>query len=68
MIGKNLRSLRKKKGFSQERLARLADISLNTLTKIESGFAKKPTIQTVVKVARALNVSIEDLVKNSNGT
>ncbi len=63
MIGKNLRKLRKKKGFSQEKLARLADISLNTLTKIESGFAKKPTIQTVVKLAKALGVSIDELVK-----
>lgn len=64
MIGNNLRRLRKKKGLSQERLARLADISLNTLTKIESGFAKKPTIQTVVKLARALNISLDELVGN----
>jgi len=63
MIGPNLKKLRKKKGFSQEKLARLADISLNTLTKIESGFAKKPTIQTVVKLAKALEVHIEELLK-----
>jgi transcriptional regulator with XRE-family HTH domain len=49
-----------------ERLARLADISLNTLTKIESGFAKKPTIQTVVKLSKALEVKIEDLVKEES--
>jgi len=64
MIGNNLRRLRKKKGLSQEKLARLADISLNALTKIESGFAQKPTIQTVVKLSRALEVSIDELVKN----
>ncbi len=63
MIGNNLRRLRKKKGLSQEKLARLADISLNALTKIESGFAQKPTIQTVVKLAKALEFSIEKLVK-----
>ena len=63
MIGNNLRKLRKKKGLSQEKLARLADISLNALTKIESGFAKKPTIQTVVKLAKALDISIDELVK-----
>lgn len=63
MIGNNLRKLRKKKGLSQEKLARLADISLNTLTKIESGFAKKPTIQTVVKLAKALNITIDELVR-----
>lgn len=63
MIGNNVRKLRKKKGLSQEKLARLANISLNALTKIESGFAKKPTIQTVVKLARALGVSLDELVK-----
>ena len=31
MIGNNLRRIRKKNGLSQEKLARLADISLNTL-------------------------------------
>jgi transcriptional regulator with XRE-family HTH domain len=63
MFGNNLKRLRKKEGLSQEKLARLADISLNALTKIESGFARKPTIQTVVKLARALGVSIDELVK-----
>lgn len=66
MIANNLRRLRKKRGLSQEKLARLADISLNTLTKIESGFAKKPTIQTVVKLAKALEVSLDELVKIGN--
>ena len=63
MIGSNLKRLRKKKKLSQEKLARLADISLNTLTKIESGFAKAPTIQTVIKLAKALGISIDELVK-----
>ena len=63
MIGQNVRKLRKKKGLSQEKLARMADISLNALTKIESGFAKKPTIQTAVKLAKALEVSLDELVK-----
>lgn len=64
MIGNNVRRLRKKKGLSQEKLARRADISLNALSKIESGFVKKPSIQTVVKLARALEVSIDVLVRN----
>ena len=64
MIGNSVRRLRKKKGLSQEKLARRADISLNALTKIESGFARRPSIQTVVKLARALEVSIDKLVKN----
>jgi transcriptional regulator with XRE-family HTH domain len=65
MIGNSVRRLRKNKGLSQEKLARRADISLNALTKIESGFARRPSIQTVVKLARALEVSIDEIVKNA---
>ena len=54
-----------KKGLSQEKLARLADISNNTLIKIEQGIAKEPTITTVTKIASALGVSIDELVKGN---
>ena len=65
MLAENIRRLRKKKGLSQEKLARLADISNNTLIKIEQGIAKEPTITTVSKVASALGVSIDELVKGN---
>jgi len=63
MLAENIRRLRKKKGLSQEKLARIADISNNTLVKIEMGMAKEPTITTVRKIARALDVSIDKLVE-----
>ena len=62
MLAENIRRFRKKKGLSQEKLARLADISNNTLVKIEMGMAKEPTITTVSKIAKALDVSIDSLV------
>jgi len=62
MLAENIRSLRKKKGLTQEKLARLADISNNTLVKIEMGLAKEPTITTITKIADALDVSIDMLV------
>jgi len=62
-ITKNLRKLRKAKGLSQEKLARLADVANNTIIKIEAGKNKNPTIGTVQKIAKALGVSIEDLIK-----
>jgi transcriptional regulator with XRE-family HTH domain len=64
MIGNNIRRIRQQKKLTQEKLARLSDISLNTLTKIESGFVKTPNIKTVVKIAKALNVSLDRLVEN----
>jgi len=66
MLAKNIRRFRLKKGLSQEKLARLADISTVTLVKIEAGVAKEPTITTVTKIADALGISIDELVGRKN--
>ncbi len=63
MLAQNIRKLRLKKGLTQEKLSRLADIATATLVKIEAGIAKEPTITTVAKIADALEVSIDELVK-----
>ena len=63
MIAKKIRELRKKKKISQEKLARLADVSYNTIVKIESGESKNPTILTMSGIAKALGISIDELVK-----
>lgn len=59
---KKLAILRKEKGFTQEGLARSADISYHTIIKLESGGIKNPKIETVVKLADALGVSVDELV------
>jgi len=59
---KNLSRLRKEKGLTQEGLARKANISYHTLIKIESGGIKNPKIETVFKLADALDVTIDALV------
>jgi transcriptional regulator with XRE-family HTH domain len=58
-----IKLLREKKGLSQEKLARLADVSNNTIVNIESGKQGNPTIETVSKIAKALDVTIEELVR-----
>ena len=63
MIGDNVKKLRKKKGLTQDALARKADIPYTTLTKLESNVVKKPSVQTIAKIAKALNVDMETLVK-----
>jgi transcriptional regulator with XRE-family HTH domain len=67
MLAQNIRKLRLKNGLSQEKLARLADISNATLVKIESGAAKEPTITTVAKIASVLKISIDELVGRVQG-
>lgn len=62
-ISENLKKLRDKKGYSLEKVARLADLSLNTIVKIENGVNQNPTIETLTRIAKALEVPIEDLIK-----
>jgi len=62
-ISDNLRKLRTQRGYSLEKVARLADLSLNTVVKIENGINKNPTIETITKLAKALDIAIDDLIK-----
>ena len=62
-LSKNIKKLREAKGLSQEKLARLADVANNTLIKMETGENKNPTLETLKKVAQALEVSVDDLIK-----
>jgi len=62
MYLKNLKSIRNKKGWSQEKLAREANISYHTVVKIEQSVIKNPRIETVIKLADALGVSIDELI------
>ena len=63
MISRNIRNLRVKRGISQDRLSKLADLSLNTVVKVESGRSPNPTIGTLLKIARSLDFGINDLIK-----
>lgn len=63
LLGKKIKKLRQKNNLTQEKLAIKAGIPYTTLTKIESGVIKKPAVQTVVKIAEALGVKVEDLIK-----
>ena len=62
-ISKNIRKLREQKDISQDRLSKLADISLNTVAKLELNDTQNPTIETLQKIARALEVEVENLIK-----
>ncbi len=61
-LARKVKQLREKLGLSQEKLARLADVSNNTIINIEAGKQDNPTIDTLKKVSKALNVSVEDLI------
>lgn len=62
-ITENLRKLRKNKGLSQEKLARLAEVANNTIIKIEAGKNQNPTLDTLKKITKALEVTVDELIK-----
>lgn len=62
-IADNVKRLRDKKGYSLEKVARLSDLSLNTIVKIENGVNQNPTIETLIKIANAMEVEVDDLLK-----
>ena len=62
-IGGNIRKARNRLGLTQDDLVRKSGVKHTTLTKIESNVVIKPSVQTVAKIAKALGVPMEDLVK-----
>jgi len=63
IIGDNIRKYRKLAGISQDVLSKKADLAFHTIAKIEAGSTPNPTIDTVKKIADALGVSLDDLMK-----
>ena len=59
----NIKKYRQKLGVSQDRLSKMADVTYNTIIKIESGGSQNPTIDTLSKIAKALGVSVDDLIQ-----
>lgn len=62
IIGKRLFKERKKQGMTQERLSELADIDRSALSMLENG-KHSPSLESVTKIAHALNYPIEELFK-----
>lgn len=61
-LGKEIQKLRKELGLSQDEFARKADVPYTTLTKVETGVIKKPSVFVVAKIAKALDISVDDLL------
>ena len=62
MLGQSIRNARIKRKLTQDKLARLADIPYTSITKIETGVIKKPSVQTAAKIAKALGITLDELI------
>jgi transcriptional regulator with XRE-family HTH domain len=63
IIGDNIKKYRNKLGISQDVLSKRANLAFHTIAKIEAGSTPDPRIETVKKIADALGVSLDDLMK-----
>ena len=63
MLADNLKRYRAKIGLSQDQLARKAGITYSTLTKLESGVNQNPKVKTLQQLAKALDVTLDNLMK-----
>lgn len=61
-LGENIRRVRLDRGLTQDDLCRKLSIDTSYLSNVESG-NKNPTLATIEKIAKALDVSIDELMK-----
>lgn len=61
-LGKRLQAARQAAGLTQQKLCQQANLSFSTLTKIERGAIKAPSIFTIQAIAGALGVGLDELV------
>lgn len=62
-IAANLKKHRDSKDLSKADLARLSGVPVSTINSIESKVIANPDAATVQKIARALHVRTEDLLR-----
>ena len=62
-IAENLRKLRAEKKLSKSKLVTKTGLDYHTIAKIENGRTPDPRVHTMIKLAMALETSVEELVK-----
>ena len=67
MINENHKQICLKRGISAYRLSKLANIPISVAAKIIRGEVKNPRIDSVIKIADALDVTLDELVGRSEG-
>ncbi|MCX6756085.1 MAG: helix-turn-helix transcriptional regulator [Candidatus Nomurabacteria bacterium] len=61
-LGENMKKIRLAKGMTQGDICRALDVDRAYISNVESG-NKNPTLSTITKLAKALGVSIDELLK-----
>lgn len=61
-VGRRIRQAREDRGWNQSELARRADVTASSLSRVESGDIVVPSSELMAKVARALGVPVDSLM------
>lgn len=61
-FGAGLQQLRKSRGLSQEDLGKKVGLSIRMMTYYEQGHGRLPTGEIILKLAKALHVSVDHLL------
>ncbi len=67
-LGLRVQAMRKRAGLTQQELCQKANLAYSTLTKIERGAIKSPSIFTIQSIAGILGVSLDELVGSPTAT
>ena len=68
VLGKAIAKARRACGLTQQELCKQTGVAYSTLTKIERGAIKKPNVFTVLQIAQATDLKVEELLRNSAST
>jgi transcriptional regulator with XRE-family HTH domain len=60
-LGKKIREIREARGLTREDIVRMTRLTVSTLYKIETGRMKRPSFELISEIAKALNISMDEL-------
>ncbi len=66
MVGKIISKIRNERGLTQYRLAKMIGTPQSDMARIETGRTKNPTWQRMIRIADALDVSLDELAGRSS--
>ena len=67
MLSNKIEKLRKEKGYTFAKLSELTRISTGRLCDLATGKRNNPTMDTLIKLADALDVTLDELVGRGDG-
>ncbi len=67
-LGVNISSRRHELNFTQEQLSDLTNLSINYISRLERGDADNVSSKTLLKIAKALDTSMDKLMNSTNST